>query len=343
MGKYHDPAREAERDMSAVRPSWAANMSTLAETDGATFRRLIARVSVLCSRPGMPHADEVESLAAAIVAGFYGDEHDVMAAAAAAVHAARTTVTAAYSRADSLDAWADVAPDFVEERARRSEWTVSLPHAWGADPEAAYATTTVDVIAAALASVQDDDARRILTDASRAYARHDGAACDVCPEAVRMGRGVSLMGILAHTREVASGSAEYQTLRRLMVRALAAVDVHGVKAEHYYPRAPLGSGPVSLTRAPRTDAPGVRERAARHLPDTDAVTVTRADGTTYATTHATVTGKAAPRTPEDRRADLIAEQVAAAPSRAVRRQERSRGNGGTGAYGPQVAVRLSRG
>lgn len=51
----------------------------------------------------------------------------------------------------------------------------------------------------------------------------------------------------------------------------------------------------------------------------------------------------APTAETEARAARIAETLAAAPSRAVRRQERGSGTGGTGAYGAQVPARLSSG
>jgi hypothetical protein len=106
-------------------------------------------------------------------------------------------------------------------------------------------------------------------------------------------------------------------------------------------RARLTGEPIKA-RAPRMRpadvAPGKRETAARGLPDTDAVRITRPGKAPRTVSESEdIAPKRSPRTGEDRRAEAIA----GAPSRAVRRQERTRGNGGTGAYGSQVGARAT--
>lgn len=318
--------RAAERDMSAVRPSWAERMAAL---DPETVAALVRRVRIAAR--SYRRADEVESLAAVTVAGFYSGNVD--RAASAACRAADRAVSQAYWGVDSLDAWAEDAPEMLESIASQSTRPTGLPFGWCPRPDAAYVTTDADVIAACIASVTDDEMRRILTDAARAYVAHGDRRCRVCESASGKGRRVALSGILAHTRGVGATDSQYHALRRLTVAAVRAVDVDAVRAEHYYPHAEGGrASSVSLSRE---DVLTGDESV------TDAVRVTRPDGTSYVTSHKRLQERAPERAPEERRADRIAEGIAGAPSRAVRRQERTRGNGGTGAFGSQVPARLS--
>lgn len=322
--------RAASRDLSAVRPSWSEAMHALAPE---TVAALVRRVSLAARQ--YPRADEVESLAAVMVAGFYSDNVD--RAASAACRAASRVVSQAYAGVDSLDLWADVAPDMVESCAARTDVATGLPHAWSPAPDGAYVTTDADVVAAAIATLTGD-ARRVLTDAARAYVAHGSRRCSVCESANGMGRRVALAGILAHTRRLTASDSEYHALRRQTLAALRAVDVAAVKAEHFYPRPSLGRASVSLDRAPVVAPPSERERAARSLPRTDLVTVTSADGTRLTRTEEHYAALRSARTADD----IRAEQVAGAPSGAVRAPQRKR-SGGTGAYGSQVPARLSRG
>lgn len=320
------PERRAQRDMSRVRPSWSDAMSAL---DPETVAALVRRVAIVAR--GYRRADEVESLAAVTVAGFYSGNVD--RAAVAACRAADHAVSQAYWGVDSLDQWAEDAPDMLESIAATSSRPTGLPFGWCPRPDAAYATTDADVIAACIASVTDDDLRRVLQDAARAYVAHGDRRCRVCESASGKGRRVALAGILAHTRGVGATDSQYHALRRLTLAAVRAVDVAAVRAEHYYPHAE--GGRAASVSVAREDVLTGDERV------TDPVRVTRRDGSSYVTSHARLQERAPERAPEERRADRIAEAIAGAPSRAVRRQERTRGNGGTGAFGSQVPARLS--
>lgn len=367
-----DP-RRASRELSAVKP---AHYAALATIDRDTLSRLVRRVTI--GARSFPRSDEVESLAALMVARLHVDGGDVEKTARAACMLASRVVQEAYAGVDSLDAWAGEYGDMVETIIATGTDRASLPHAWAPRPDAAYATTDGDVVAAALDSLTGDHGR-ILRDAAAAYLAHGDRRCAVCSDVTATGRRVSLVGILAHTRGLSGSDSQYHAIRRATLAALAALDVTALKGEHYYPHAEGGrSGSVSLDREPALEGPGVRERERRGLPDTDAVTVSQpceacnrtaayartdgdrrhilrrcasgscgsswphaGEGRAYVTTHARVTAAAPDRSDDDKRADRIAQTLAAAPSRAVRKPNRKR-SGGTGAYGSQVGARLSR-
>lgn len=368
--------RKASRALSAVEPS---DYAAIAAIDPGTLSALVRRVTI--GARSFPRSDEVQSLASLIVARLHAHNgSDVDKSARAACMLASRTVATAYAGVDSLDAWAgEYGDSMVEAVMTTGTDRTDVPRAWCPRPDAAYATTDTDVIAAALDSLTGTDHGRILRDAAAAYLAHGDRRCTVCEDVTTAGRRVTLAGILAHTRGLTADDSQYHAIRRGVLAALAALDVAAIREEHYYPHAEGGkSGSVTLDREPALEGPGTREREARSLPDTDAVRVlqpcerctetaayarTAADrrhilrrcttghcasawphggyGRAYVTTHARIVAAAPDRSDDDKRADRIAQTMAAAPSRAVKVGNRKR-SGGTGAYGSQVGARLSR-
>jgi hypothetical protein len=226
------------------------------------------------------YADDVEALAARIVANLYGgtdtDDDDPRALATRAVHMAGRTVALAHAGVEHLDLWAGEDGDMVEVIEHAGIDRASMPRLWCPSPEDDYATTRTDVWRMALATVKacDVEAWRVLRDASRAYVAHDSRPCDTCStvrtladrDLTRTGRRVSLAGILAHTRGLVASDSQYHALRRLTLAAVAKVDARRVRAVAYGTRGDVHRGdwtpgarvrsgsPLAPVEAPTADA-----------------------------------------------------------------------------------------
>jgi hypothetical protein len=357
------------RSARTLRSISAAQVEALNALPAETLEALVTEVKRLTKSDR--RADEVGGLAVITAPRFLTGDN-IKAAAGMAVAYARRDVADAWDGVDSLDEWAGAIGDLVETYAARPDGDrLNLSRPSTPNGEACAAITTGDLLATMLA-----DAPKVLRDAAHAYLGHDcgrvlpeidgvpaetiPSTCGIC-DPTAAGRRPTLAGILQHTRGMTTADADTHLIRRLIVgrdgksgAAAAArdrltealADIEGTRTRNIWPveQETTATDVVRQTREDiRRQEREAREDAydrpvRRPEPDTETVTVTRADGTVEAFTHAEIVG-AVERSAEDRAEDRRAEFYAARPALGKVAPKSRRGSR-VGSTGPTVTVRL---